>query len=159
MSCTYWLNKASEKCNSNCLLLQRKCVECLPNKNKIKWMHHRSKHWHLIEYIIVRKTDILDVRVTKSVRGAECWISHRLILSNFNFHLKPARTPQGKKNTKGLNDRNLKTAATKQQLCDSVESHLRTANTTSVLVMSNQAVTASRSNPDCSSENLVSNSS
>ena len=77
------------KCNSNGLLLLRNCAEHnltitntvfrLLNENKTSWMHPRSKHWHLIDYVIVRKTDIQDVRVTKAMRGAECWTDHRLI--------------------------------------------------------------------------------
>ena len=49
------------KCSSNDLLLLRKCAEHdllitntvyrLPNRNKTSWMHPRSKHWHLIDYI------------------------------------------------------------------------------------------------------------
>ena len=45
------------KCNSNGLLLLKKCAEHellitntvfrLPTRNKISWMHPRSKHWHL----------------------------------------------------------------------------------------------------------------
>ena len=106
------------KCNSNGLLLLRNCAEHnltitntvfrLLNENKTSWMHPRSKHWHLIDCVIVRKTDIQDVRVTKAMRGAECWTDHRLILSKFNFHVKPARRPQGKKIPKRMNVSKLK---------------------------------------------------
>ena len=39
----------------------------LPNRNKTSWMHPRSKHWHLIDYVIVRRTDRQYVRVTKTM--------------------------------------------------------------------------------------------
>ena len=51
-------------CNSNGLRLLKKCAEQellitntvfrLPTCNKMSWMHPRSKHWHLTDYIIVR---------------------------------------------------------------------------------------------------------
>ena len=57
-------------------LLLRKCAEHellitntvfrLPT-HKTSWMHPRSKHWHLIDYFIVRRKDRQDVRVTKTV--------------------------------------------------------------------------------------------
>ena len=40
---------------------------CLPNRNKTPWVHPRSEHWHLIDYVIVRRTDRQDVRVTKTM--------------------------------------------------------------------------------------------
>ena len=54
------------KCNSNGLLL-KKCAEhgllitntvfLLPTRNKTSWIHPRSKHWHLTDYVIVRRKD------------------------------------------------------------------------------------------------------
>ena len=77
------------KINDNGLVLLSKCVEhslCITNtlfrmadKYKTTWMHLWLKHWHLIDFIIVCQRDIRDVRVTRAMRGAECWTDHRLV--------------------------------------------------------------------------------
>ena len=36
----------------------------LPNIHKVTWMHPRSRHWHLIDYVITRRRDTQDVRIT-----------------------------------------------------------------------------------------------
>ena len=53
------------KCNSNGLLLLWKCAEHellitntvfrLPTRRKTSWMHPRSKHWHLIDYVCAKE--------------------------------------------------------------------------------------------------------
>ena len=76
------VSEGVEKCNSNRLLLLRKCAEHillitntvfhLPTRRKASRMHPRSKHWYLIDYVIVRRRDRQDVRVTKNMCGADC---------------------------------------------------------------------------------------
>jgi hypothetical protein len=105
--------------NSNGLLLLRTCASHnlvitntlfgLPTRKKTSWMHPRSKHWHLLDYIITRQRDRRDVRITKAMCGAECWTDHRLILSKIEFMIQPKRRPQGqlykkRPNTTRLND-------------------------------------------------------
>ena len=51
-------------------LLITNTVFRLPTRRKTTWMHPRSKHWHLIDYVIVRRKDRQDVRVTKTMCGA-----------------------------------------------------------------------------------------
>ena len=63
-------------CKSNGLRLLQTCAEhkllitntlfSLPKRNRTTWMHPRSRHWHLIDYAIVRAKDRQDVRVTKT---------------------------------------------------------------------------------------------
>ena len=59
-------------------------------------LHHRTKYWHLNDYVIVQRKDRPDVRVTETMHGADCWIDKRLVFSKLNLRILPARGPQGK---------------------------------------------------------------
>lgn len=50
-------------------------------------MYPRSRQWHLIDYVMVRQRDAQDVRITRALRGAECWTDHRLIHATLNLHI------------------------------------------------------------------------
>ena len=49
------------------------------NRLKTTWMHPRSQHWHLIDYVLTRQRDLRDVRLTRTVRGSEAWSDHRMV--------------------------------------------------------------------------------
>ena len=93
-------------CNSNSLHLLQLCAEHellitntvfrLPTRNRTLWMYLCSKHWHLIDYVIVRQKDRQDVRVTKSMCSTDCWTGHHLIISKIKFKILPKIRPQGK---------------------------------------------------------------
>ena len=87
-------------------------------------MHPRSKHWYLIDYVIVRNRDRQDVRVTKAMCGADCWTDHRLIVSKLNIHFKPKRRPQASKTPKRLNTDRLKIPDARQTFVHTLNGRL-----------------------------------
>ena len=106
------------KCKSNGLLLLRKSaahellitntVFRLPTRRKTSRMYPLSKHWHPIDYVIVRRKGRQDVRVTKTMCGADCWIDHRCVVCKLNLRIQPVRRPKGKKVPKTLDVSKLK---------------------------------------------------
>ncbi|BHF66044.1 hypothetical protein SprV_0200905800 [Sparganum proliferum] len=93
--------------NDNGLLLPRTCAEhcliltntffCLPGREKATWRHPPSRHWHLLEYVLVRRRDQRDVLATKAIAVADEWTDHCLVISKMRIRLQPRRRPQGKR--------------------------------------------------------------
>ena len=55
---------------------------------KTTWMHPRSKHWHQLDFILVRQRDVHDVLHTRVMPSAECYTDHRLVRSKVKLRLK-----------------------------------------------------------------------
>ena len=60
--------------------------------HKVTWMHPRSKHWHMLDYIITRHQDLSEILDTRAMRGADCWTDHVLLRCQARFAVhKPVR--------------------------------------------------------------------
>ncbi|BHF65873.1 hypothetical protein SprV_0200888600 [Sparganum proliferum] len=76
---------------------------CLSEREKATWRHPRSRQWHLLDYVLVRRRDQQGVLVTKAIADADGWTDHRLVISKMRIRLQPRRRPQGKQPQGKLN--------------------------------------------------------
>ena len=86
------------KMNSNGLLLLQLCTDLqlaicntfFPQKliHKVTWIHPRSKHGHVLDYIICRSRDLRDVCNVRVMRGAECGTDHMLVRGKLKVNIR-----------------------------------------------------------------------
>ncbi|KAL8566388.1 hypothetical protein ACOMHN_049346 [Nucella lapillus] len=79
-------------------------------------MHPRSRHWHLIDYVINRRRDIRDILITGAMRGADCWTDHILLRCRAAFQLARKHCRQASSVRKNLDVKKLKEPHVQQAL-------------------------------------------
>ena len=92
------------KCHSNDELLLALCSEFeltvtntmfkQKDERNTTWMHPRSRHWHVIDLIITRCRDKMDIHSTRAMRGASCWTDHLMLRSNVSFRIRQKHNRQ-----------------------------------------------------------------
>ena len=98
---------------------------------KTSWMHPRSKNWHLIDYIIVKRRDLNEVQITRATRVAECSTDHRLIRSTLRLAVRPfarRQKPMHKLNVHVAHDQNIR-----EELRNAIDQSLSHISTTTIL--------------------------
>ena len=86
-------------------------------------MHPRSKHWHLLDYVIVRRSDQRDALLTRAMRGPECWTDHRLVRASMRLSVRPP--VRKRKSRKRLDVRGCKDASKVNLLCETIYTNLQ----------------------------------
>ena len=65
------------------------------DERKTTRMQPRSKHWHMIDLIITRCRDKMDIHSTRAMRGANCWTDHQMLRSKVAFRIRQKHNRQG----------------------------------------------------------------
>ena len=127
------------KMNTNRLLLLSLCSEFdlaitntlfqQANKHKTSWKHPRSNHWHMLDYVIVRRRDIKSVHQTRSMCTAEYLSDHKLIRSKFSFPFVPKKRIVTVKMPKKVNVALLKDPAECEVLAKALNDKLASCDT------------------------------
>ena len=103
----------------------------LCDMHKTSWMHPRSKHWHLIDYVIVRRCDLNEVQITRAMCGAEFSTDHRLIRSILRLTVLPPalrQKPMHKLNVHEAHNQNIR-----EELRNAIDQYLSHISTTTTL--------------------------
>ena len=103
----------------------------LCDMHKTSWMHPRSNHWHLIDYVIVRRRDLNEVQITRAMRGAERSADHRLILSTLRLTVRPParrQKPRNKLNVHAAHNQNIR-----EELRNAIDQSLSNISKTTTL--------------------------
>ena len=122
------------KCNSNGELLMALCSEFelivtntmfkQTDERKSTWMHPLSRHWHMIDFIITRCRDKMDIHSTRAMRGANCWTDHQMLRSKVVFIIRQKHNTQGKSKPTKLNTAKLCTINHRESLEQEMDSAL-----------------------------------
>ena len=57
-------------------------------QHKVSWRHLRSKHWHQLDLVLTRCTNLSNVKLTRSYQSADCDTDHSLVCCNVNIKAK-----------------------------------------------------------------------
>ena len=63
--------------------------------HKTTWTHPRSRHGHMIDFIITRCRDKMDICSTRTMRGANCGMDHQMLRSRVIFSIRRKHNQKG----------------------------------------------------------------
>ena len=63
-------------------------------QHKVSWRHPRSKHWHQLDLILVRRSTLPSVKLTRSYQSADCDTDHSLVCSKVKLQARSLHRSQ-----------------------------------------------------------------
>ncbi|XP_076035992.1 uncharacterized protein LOC143021955 [Oratosquilla oratoria] len=57
-------------------------------QHRVSWCHPRSKHWHQLDMILIRRSNIKLVQITRTYHSADCDTDHSLVCCKIRLQLK-----------------------------------------------------------------------
>ena len=94
------------------------------DERKTTWMHPRSKHWHMIDFIITRCRDKMDIQSARAMRGANYWTDHHLLRLKVAFRIRQKHNRQGTNKPTKLKTAKLSTISHRESFEQEMDSAL-----------------------------------
>lgn len=63
--------------------------------HQVSWRHPRSRHWHQLDLVITRRSDLASILLTRTYHSADCNTDHSLVASK--VRITPQKLHHGKK--------------------------------------------------------------
>ncbi|KAG6936248.1 craniofacial development protein 2, partial [Chelydra serpentina] len=86
-----------ELCSYHDLSITNSFFQTKP-QHKVSWRHPRSMHWHQLDLIIIRRSALKCVLLTRTFHSADCDSDHSLVCSKMKLQPKKIHRsrPEGK---------------------------------------------------------------
>ena len=94
------------------------------DSHKTTWTHPRSRHGHMIDLIITRFGDKMDISSTRTKRGSNCGYDHQMLRSVVIFSIRRRHNQKGAMKPVNLNTSKLRNARRTESLVQEMDNAL-----------------------------------
>ena len=92
--------------------------------HKTTWTHRRSRHGHMIDFIITRCRDKMDICSTRTMRGANCGTDHQMLRSRVILSIRRKHNQKGAMKPVKLNTSKLRNTIHAESLVQEMDNAL-----------------------------------
>ena len=107
-----------------CTLIVTNTMFKQKDAHKTTWTHPCSRHGHMIDFIITRCQDKMDICSTRSMRGANCGTDHQMLRSRVIFSIRTKHNQKGAMKPVKLNTGKLRNTGHAESLVQEMDNAL-----------------------------------
>ena len=93
-------------------------------QHRTSWRHPRSNHWHQLDLVVSRRSNLNNVLVTRSYHSADCDTDHSLVASKIRIRPKKIHHSKQKKKPK-INTAKVRIPALRERFVKAVDEALK----------------------------------